>query len=281
MENQSGLIYCNTEYDSLKRVIVAPPKYMKITEIINLTQKHYAEENINIDLAMKQFDNFINILREEGAIVEELTPKEELNEQVFTRDIGFVIGGQLFVSYMNKAIRQKEVPVLMDWLDAENLPYTKLNLPSIEGGDVIIDGKQIWAAVSGRTSLEAIKDLQKALPDHEIITITLHEEILHLDCVFNIISKDTALLYSDAIDEESLAKIEKKYKVIKVTKEEQFLMGPNVLAIGGNKLISLPENKRLNNELKNAGFEIIEVPFSEIIKSGGSYRCCTLPLVRS
>ena len=273
-------IHCHTEYDSLKHVVVALPEHMAITEVINETQNYYFKENINIDIAVKQHKDFTDILKAEGAVVEELDLMLDLNEQVFTRDIGFVIGEKLFVSYMKKDIRKKEVAVLMDWLDEKELPFEKIELPTMEGGDVIIDGDTIWVGVSDRTSLEAIKDLQNELPNYTVSAVHLRGDILHLDCVFNVISEDTALIYPEAFQEKTIEQLKKNYKLINVTEEEQFHMGPNVLAIGGGKLISLPENERLNNELVKAGFQIIEVPFSEIIKSGGSYRCCTLPLLR-
>lgn len=273
-------IHCHTEYDSLEHVVVALPEHMAITEVINETQNYYLQENINIDIAVKQHKYFIDILKAQGAVVEELDLMLDLNEQVFTRDIGFVIGEKLFVSYMSKDIRKKEVAVLMEWLEERELPFEKIELPTMEGGDVIIDGDTIWVGVSGRTSLEAIKDLQSELPNYTVSAVHLRDDILHLDCVFNVISEDTALIYPEAFHEKTIEQIKKHYKLIEVTKEEQFSMGPNVLAIGGGKLISLPENERLNNELTKVGFQIIEVPFSEIIKSGGSYRCCTLPLLR-
>jgi N-dimethylarginine dimethylaminohydrolase len=46
-------------------------------------------------------------------------------------------------------------------------------------------------------------------------------------------------------------------------------------------VFSLPCNKQVNQELRNRGYDIIEVDMTEIIKSGGSFRCCTLPLKRN
>jgi N-dimethylarginine dimethylaminohydrolase len=58
-------------------------------------------------------------------------------------------------------------------------------------------------------------------------------------------------------------------------------MGTNVLSIGDRKIISLPVNKNVNKQLRDRGYEVIEVDITEIIKSGGSFRCCTLPILRA
>lgn len=273
-------IHCYNEYDNLKHVVVVSPDYMQIKEVINQTQRHYLEENINIDKAMEQHQQFVQTLESQGTNVIKLVPKEELNEQVFTRDIGFTIGNQFYLSTMEKEIRKPEVNVLRDWLEARKLPYNKIEGHSIEGGDVLIDNSIVWLGSSSRTSKKAMGILQKSLPDFEIKPIKFKDELLHLDCVFNIISEDTALIASSGVDPESVALLREHYDLIDVNEDEQFKMGTNVLSIGNKRVIALPENKRINNELAKRGYKILEVEFSEIIKSGGSFRCCSLPLER-
>ncbi|MFD1020872.1 dimethylarginine dimethylaminohydrolase family protein [Thalassobacillus hwangdonensis] len=273
-------IHCETEYAALKKVLVAKPSYMKITEVINETQKHYIENNIDVPLAVQQHENFVDVLQQNLVEVAELPADPVLHEQVFTRDIGFTINDQLFVGSMSEMVRQEETDVLKDWLKANALPYEDGLPSSIEGGDVVTDGSTIWIGISGRTSHKAIVELQERLPDHTVEPLQLRKDILHLDCVFNILGEQTALVYTPAFSRRGLAKIKARFNVIPVTKEEQFHMGPNVLSIGDNKVISLPQNERLNRVMQRKGFNVVPVNFSEIIKSGGSFRCCTLPLQR-
>ncbi|WP_270181074.1 dimethylarginine dimethylaminohydrolase family protein [Alkalihalobacillus sp. CinArs1] len=274
-------VRCATEYDALNHVLVVKPSFMKITEIINETQKHYEKSNINVPLALKQHENFVSTLKENGVNVSELPTDPHLPEQVFTRDIGFTINDELFVGTMNERVRRSETNILKTWLSDRGIGFQEGLPGSIEGGDVVVDGSTIWIGVSGRTTKRAIDELQRRLPTYRIEAIQLTEDILHLDCVFNIVSKDTALVYREAFTKEGLKKISARFQsLIEVTKEEQFEMGPNVLSIGNDHIVSLPQNERLNAILRSKGFHVITVDFSEIIKSGGSFRCCTLPLVR-
>ncbi|MFC4557272.1 dimethylarginine dimethylaminohydrolase family protein [Virgibacillus kekensis] len=272
-------VNCDSEYSSLKKVLVVKPSFMRITKVINETQKHYMEDNINIPLALEQHGEFVRMLRSHGIQVLQLPEKRDLHEQVFTRDIGFTIHDRLFVSSMSEQVRRSETEVLKTWLEESFIPYEEVS-DSIEGGDVVIDGSTIWVGNSGRTSKQAIKNLQHQLPSCDVVPLALKEDILHLDCVFNILDKDTALVYPPAFTQQGLRKIKSNFEIVPVTKKEQFYMGPNVLSIGQRKVISLRQNKRLNKLLEEKGFHIIPVDFSEIIKSGGSFRCCSLPLVR-
>ncbi|WP_226659038.1 dimethylarginine dimethylaminohydrolase family protein [Guptibacillus hwajinpoensis] len=274
-------IQCKSEYTRLKNVLVVKPSYMRITEIINETQKHYVNSNINIPLALAQHEAFVKVLEGNGVTVSELQADASLPEQVFTRDIGFTIHDELFVATMNEQVRQSEVNHLITYLDENGVTYQQGLPDSIEGGDVVVDGSTVWVGKSGRTSQEAIQDLQMRLPSYKVEGLSLRKDILHLDCVFNIISEKVALVYPSAFTKDDLRKLEACFQLIYVSEEEQFDMGPNVLSIGDSKIVSLSQNKRLNRILTAQGFQVFPVDFSEIIKSGGSFRCCTLPLERS
>ncbi|WP_404450333.1 dimethylarginine dimethylaminohydrolase family protein [Sutcliffiella horikoshii] len=271
---------CSNEFDKLKKVIVCPPTYMSIKEIINETQKHFAEENIDETLATKQHRNFVQAMLTNGVDVYSLPPSEQYPEQVFTRDIGFTLGDTVFISRMGSDIRSGEEDILKSWLDDHHSSYTPLADYSVEGGDVIIDRDIVFIGISGRTNPKSLEYINQTLSDYTVYPIPIDKSYLHLDCVFNVISPTEALVFSPALREEELTFLSKRYELIEVTKEEQFTMGTNVLSIGNKKIFSLPCNKNVNQQLRFRGFDVVEVDISEIIKSGGSFRCCTLPLLR-
>lgn len=271
---------CQSEYDTLRKVIVCEPQFMSIDEIINDVQKKYKDENINIERALNQHHDFVAKMRAEGVDVITLPANASYPEQVFTRDIGFTLGNQTFVSEMASSIRQGEETVLEKWLNTHHVPFQKLSQNHIEGGDVIIDGSTIYIGLSHRTCNSAIEQLRSDLPNYEIVAIPFDPKYLHLDCVFNILSPADALIFPQAMDAETVSFLTNRYHLIEVSKEEQFTMGTNVLSIGHKRVFSLPINAQVNNKMRSQGYKVIEVDFSEIIKSGGSFRCCTMPIAR-
>lgn len=272
--------YCRTEYDKLSRVILCEPQHMHIKELMNETQKYFKNEKFHIKKALEQHKELIKALEKQGVEVILLPVKEQFPEQVFTRDIGFTLGQTIFVADMAHGARIGEENVLKEWLENEGISYYNLIEDQIEGGDVIINGHQIFVGLSNRTNQQAINHLQKILHEYEIITIPFKEKYLHLDCVFNIISGNEAIYYPNAFDRKEQKILEKHFDLIEVNDEEQFTLATNVLSIGDHKILSLPVNREVNQQLRIRGFKVIEVDITEIIKSGGSFRCCTLPLVR-
>ncbi|MEH7013079.1 dimethylarginine dimethylaminohydrolase family protein [Neobacillus niacini] len=272
--------FCGNEYDQLKRVILCQPQYMTIREVINETQKEFENEGIHIKLALEQHSEFVRTLEANEIEVILLPYHKKFPEQVFTRDIGFTLGQTIFVAKMAHDVRIGEEDVLKQWLDDEEMSYYNLAEDMIEGGDVIIDGETIYVGLSNRTHLEAVEHLQSILNQYDVKAIPFKERYLHLDCVFNVISQDIALIYPPALTKEDIDLFSSRYELIEVSEEEQFTLGTNVLSIGNKKILSLPINKQVNQKLSHHGFEVIEVDITEIIKSGGSFRCCTLPILR-
>lgn len=272
---------CQSEYDPLRRVLLCPPRYMEIKDVINDVQKRYKDENIDVAKALHQHNEFIQALIDQGVQTDLIEPSEEYPEQVFTRDIGFTIGETVFISEMASEIRQGEEQELRQWMEVHDVNFKQLTGHRIEGGDVIIDRDTVFVGVSSRTSKKAIRDLQLQLPDFEVIPVSFNEKYLHLDCVFNILSPTEALIFPEALDMATVQMLAERYTLIRVNEKEQFALGTNVLSIGDRKVFSQPQNQQVNKQLTARGFHVIEVDYSEIIKSGGAFRCCTMPLIRA
>ncbi|MBY4603579.1 dimethylarginine dimethylaminohydrolase family protein [Bacillus rugosus] len=271
---------CRTEYGTLQKVILCKPEHMTIKDVINETQKHFEDDNIHVKTATDQHSRFVEALRSHNIEVILLPVHDGLPEQVFTRDIGFVIGEKAFLSSMTEPIRQGEEAIIKDFFHKQGISYTHMLHTSIEGGDVIIDGDTVYVGISQRTDMSAIGQLKEALPEYTVVPVQLHEKFLHLDCVFNIVSESEALIYPQALEPEEVDMLAKRYDLIEVPEDEQFTLGTNVLSIGSKTIISLPCNRHVNQQLSKRGYHIIEIDLSEIIKSGGSFRCCTMPLIR-
>ncbi len=269
-----------SEYDVLKRVILCQPQYMSIREVINETQEHFKNEGIHIERALEQHSELVKTLKENGIEVILLPYHKKYPEQVFTRDIGFTLGQTIFVAKMATDVREGEENVLKQWLEDEEISYYNLAEERIEGGDVVIDRDTIYVGLSNRTDQKAAEQLQRLLNQFNVIPIPFKEKYLHLDCVFNVVSSEVALIYPNALTKKSIDLFASRYDLIEVSEEEQFQLGTNVFSLGNKRVLSLPVNKNVNKQLRTRGFQVIEVDITEIIKSGGSFRCCTLPILR-
>jgi N-dimethylarginine dimethylaminohydrolase len=117
--------------------------------------------------------------------------------------------------------------------------------------------------------------------DHEVHPLHFNPRHTHLDTVLGVLSRGHALVYEPAFDARSLALIREAYPhIISLTEDEQENAGANVLSLAPDRVISIAENPSVNEQLARAGFQVVTVSYSEVIKSGGSVRCDTLPVER-
>ncbi len=110
------------------------------------------------------------------------------------------------------------------------------------------------------------------------------ENALHLDCCFQPIGKDKAILHKNGFLAESeyewLLNFFGSNNVFEITKEEMYQMNSNIFSISEEVIVSEKNFTRLNSWLRDQGFTVEEVSYSEIAKQEGLLRCSTMPLVR-
>lgn len=222
--------------------------------------------------------------------------------QIFARDIAFVIDDK-FIKANILPDREKEYLAIQHVLD--NISKDKIiHLPEkchVEGGDVMpwnnfifvgtYSGNDYPDFITARTNMEAVEELQKLFPDKIVKSFELRkhntnakENALHLDCCFQPIGKDKAILHKNGFLIESeyewLLNFFGKENVFEITKDEMYNMFSNVFSISEEVIISEKNFIRLNVWLREKGFTVEEVPYAEIAKQEGLLRCSTMPLIR-
>ena len=222
--------------------------------------------------------------------------------QIFSRDIAFVIEDKFIQANIlpDREREYKAIDNVISQIDADKI----IVLPKechIEGGDVMPWNEYIFVGtysgidypdyITARTNVEAINALQELFP-HKIVkpfelrksNTNPKENALHLDCCFQPIGKDKAILHKNGFLVESefewLLNYFGKENVFEITKEEMYNMNSNVFSVSEEVIISEKNFTRLNAWLRENGFTVEEVPYAEIAKQEGLLRCSTMPLIR-
>ena len=222
--------------------------------------------------------------------------------QIFSRDIAFVIDDK-FIEANILPNREREYKAIHNVISQINIDNV-IVLPEechVEGGDVMPWNEYIFIGtysgadysdfITARTNTDAVISLQELFPHKIVKSFELRksntnpkENALHLDCCFQPIGKDKAILHRNGFLIESeykwLVNYFGKENVFEITKEEMYNMNSNVFSISEEIVISEQNFTRLNSWLRENGFTVEEVPYAEIAKQEGLLRCSTLPLIR-
>jgi len=249
---------------------------------------------LEMNALVKVFDNYnIKVFRPKNI--------KGLN-QIFSRDIAFAIENKLVLPNILEDRKQEvdgisEVLNLVDKSDILQMPEGAM----AEGGDVMPWNDYIFVGYSekedfdkytvARTNKTGLDFLTETFPNKIVKGFELNksdidprENALHLDCCFQPIGKNMAIIYKGGFkysaDVEFLVTYFGEENIIEVDKEEMYNMNSNVFSISEEVIISEKGFTRLNEYLRKRGFTVEEVPYAEIAKMEGLLRCSTMPLIR-
>ena len=222
--------------------------------------------------------------------------------QIFTRDIAFVIEDK-FIKANILPDREKEVQAIshvINQLDKDKV----ITLPEdahVEGGDVMVHNDYIFVGtyygedyssfITARTNTKAVEYIKELFPNRTVKTFNLKksntdakENALHLDCCFQPVGKDKAIIYKGGFLNEQeyqwLIDYFGKENTFEISRDEMYNMYSNVFSIAEDVVISEVQFTRLNEWLRSNGITVEKVPYAEIAKQEGLLRCSTLPLIR-
>ena len=251
---------------------------------------------------IREMTAFEKVLKKYDVDVFRPSPVANCN-QVFSRDVGFVIDDKIIVSNI--------IPDRQEEIDAYEEIYRQIhykqiyNLPEavhVEGGDVILYKDYIFLGQynfpdysqvkTARTNRLAVDYLKMIFPERTIMPLNLlksdtdpYQGILHLDCTFMPVGHDKAIIYRRGFmnprDAQHLIDIFGEENVFEITTEEMYAMNSNVFSISEDVVVVEEHFYRLIKHLREKwGMTVETVPYREISKMGGLLRCSTLPLRR-
>ncbi|WP_367773573.1 arginine deiminase family protein [Flavobacterium sp. WC2421] len=222
--------------------------------------------------------------------------------QIFTRDIGFVID-DTFIKSNILPDREMELDAIQYIIDQIN-PIKVVRPPEnvhIEGGDVMLWNNYIFVGtykgsdyadyITARTNKEGVQFIKDLFPNKIVKEFDLvksktqaRDNALHLDCCFQSVGLNKGIIYKGGFRSEAdymyLVDLFGEDNLFHITREEMYHMNSNIFSIDTNVVVSERNFTRLNDWLRSNGFIVEEIPYAEISKQEGLLRCSTLPLIR-
>lgn len=250
---------------------------------------------------VREMDAFAAVLKKYD--VQVFRPKLIRNcNQIFSRDIAFVIEDKLIKGNIlpDREEEFQAIKYVLEKIDEDQIIYPPKEV-HVEGGDVMpwneyifigtYTGPDYASYITARTNGAAIDFMKEKFPNKKVKSFELRksntnarENALHLDCCFQPIGKDMAILHKNGFLREEeyqwLLDYFGKDKVFEINKDEMYEMMSNVFSISPKIVVTERNFTRLNNWLRERGFVVEEIPYSEIAKQEGLLRCSTMPLVR-
>jgi glycine amidinotransferase len=221
-----------------------------------------------------------------------LAPNGE-GAQLFPRDGMIVIGDHVIDASLRLKCRQRERyglrPIIHAAAQKHGARWSSVPLgspacvdgPFLEGGDTLLKGYEVYVGMSGCASDLAGADWLQALLGHRyrVIPVALRSNVLHLDCALALIGPGLLIWCPEKLI-DGLPMSLRDWDAITVSREEANRLATNGLVLEVGRMIVDADNRRVIDELRRRGIDVIPLPFDGPISMGGGLRCAHHPLLR-
>ena len=250
---------------------------------------------------IREMEDFATVLKKYGVKVYRPEIIRDCN-QIFSRDIAFVIENTLIKANIlpDREEEYQAIKYIVDQIDPVKIVHPPKEV-HVEGGDVMPWNEYIFVGtytgsdysdyITARTNQAAIDFLTTLFPNKTVKAFELKksntdpkENALHLDCCFQPVGKNMAILHKAGFlietEYEWLRDFFGRDHVFEITKEEMYQMNSNIFSIAPNVVVSDQRFTRLNTWLTSKGITVEAIEYKEIANQEGLLRCSTLPLIR-
>jgi N-dimethylarginine dimethylaminohydrolase len=262
----------------MPHILMCPPEHFGIEYEINAWMSR--ARPADTPLAQRQWSALVDILRQAGAAISLLDPVPGLPDLVFTANAALIFGRRAVMSNFRHPERQREQPHAESWLRAAG--FAAQRLPEglyFEGaGDALFCGETLLAGYRIRSDARSHQQVAQLLGVRMILLELVDRYYYHLDTCFCPLAPGVAIYHPGAFDSYALSALREHVpELIAVDPDEARQFACNAVVVG-RTVVTNTGCPKLHDELRRRGYDPVETPLGEFVKSGGSAKCLTLRL---
>lgn len=266
-----------------RHFLMCRPEYFTVEYVINPWMN--PEQPVDRELAIQQWTRLCETYRDLGHTVEEIQPQPGLPDMVFAANSGTVVDGRVLGAKFRAEQRAEEAEHFRRWFIEHG--YRDVVMPSKTNeaeGDFAWTGRVLLAGTGFRTDPAAHAEAQEVL-GVPVVSLSLTDpRFYHLDTALFVLQPATdsreahICYYPGAFSPGSQRVLQRLYPdAVLATEADAAMLGLNGVSDGLN--VVLPsEATVLGSRLAALGYEPVYVDISELRKSGGGPKCCTLEI---
>ncbi|MGK5629489.1 dimethylargininase [Streptomyces sp. URMC 123] len=262
-----------------RHYLMCPPTHFTVTYAINPWMD--PAKPVDTELAVAQWEDLRDLYLRLGHRVELIEPLPDCPDMVYAANGATMVDGKVLGARFRNAERSAEGPAYLEWFRANG--YQELHDPVHvnEGeGDFLVTGSWVLAGKGFRSAPESHAEAQEFFGRPVIGLDLVDERYYHLDTALAVLDHDEVMYNPEAFSPGSRAVLERLFPdAVLADAADAAVFGLN--AVSDGRHVVLPEAAAgLAEKLRARGFEPIGVDLTELLKGGGSVKCCTLELRR-
>ena len=258
----------------IRHYAMTPPTFFAVEYAINPWMD--TSTPVDTHLAMNQWDSLRQTYKELGHTVELVEPVAGLPDMVYAANGGLLVGGKAVVAKFAYPQRAGEAAAYAEWMERHGFHPAETRYVNEGQGDLLVAGSIVLAGYGFRTDRRAHDEIAVAVGMPLVSLELVDPRFYHLDTALAVLDDTTIAYYPPAFSEESRARLLELFPdAIEVATPDAYVLGLNAVSDGLN-VVHPAAATSFAEQLSDAGFASIGVDLSELLKGGGSIKCCTL-----
>lgn len=273
----NGVINDEPRRATPRTYLMCPPAHFAVTYAINPWMR--PDKPADAGLALAQWERLRQTYLELGHEVRTIEPVPGLPDMVFAANGATVVGGIVLGARFRYPERAAEARAYLDWFRASGWPDVRVPALYNEGeGDILVAGQTLLAGHGFRTDEAAATELTTVFGMPAVSLRLVDPRFYHLDTALCVLDPTTAMYYPAAFDDAGRAALGSMFsELIEAKDEDAEVLGLNAVSDGYHVVLAA-QATGLARQLSARGFMPVPVDMSELLKAGGSAKCCTLEL---
>ena len=254
--------------------LMCPPAHFTVEYAIN----PWMDPTVAVDaaLALNQWELLRTTLSGLGHTVHVLDAVPGLPDMVYAANGGLVVNGKAVVARFAYPQRAGESVAYVEWMTRHGFDPAETRHVNEGQGDLLVVGSIVLAGYGFRTDRRAHHEIAAAVGMPLVSLELVDPRFYHLDTALAVLDETTIAYYPPAFTEESRARLLEFFPdAIEVATPDAYVLGLNAVSDGLN-VVHPAAATGFAGQLCDAGFVPIGVDLSELLKGGGSIKCCTL-----
>ncbi|MFD0310858.1 dimethylargininase [Streptomyces sp. NPDC127119] len=262
---------------SARRYLMCRPTYFDVTYSINPWMAPDRPTSAETGLAQWKglFDTFVEL----GHDVELIEPVPGLPDMVFAANGAIVVDGKVLVARFRHPQRGDESAAYLEWFGRGGWSEVRQARYVNEGeGDFLWAGGEMLAGTGFRSESRAHAEVREFFGCPVTGLTLVDPRFYHLDTALAVLGDRKIMYYPAAFSPESRAVLAERFPdAILAEESDAAVFGLNALSDGHN--VVLPRAATgLAAQLREHGYRPLGADLTELLKAGGSVKCCTLEL---
>lgn len=258
----------------IRHYAMTPPTFFAVEYAINPWMD--TSTPVDTHLAMNQWESLRQTYKELGHTVELVEPLAGLPDMVYAANGGLLVNGKAVVAKFAYPQRAGEAAAYAEWMDRHGYHPTETRYVNEGQGDLLVVGSIVLAGYGFRTDRRAHDEIAAAVRMPLVGLELVDPRFYHLDTALAVLDDTTIAYYPPAFSDESRTRLLDLFPdAIEVATPDAYALGLNAVSDGRN-VVHPAAATGFADQLWNAGFTPIGVDLSELLKGGGSIKCCTL-----